>query len=458
VKILHISNYDTLGGAGIAAYRLHVALRKAGVDSWMLVRRKGSNDPTVEEVGSFDPGEGCLLPMAGSKKKKPQQPIIQQLNNCRIRFMVRARGWLGAKMTRLLSMEGCSLNIFPTGLHKVLNASDVDVIHLHWINNEMISIKEIAKINKPLVWTLHDCWPFLGAEHHSFANYWRRSENRDQKIENSEQPIATDNQQPATSTALYDMVNQWIFQKKRRLWNRLNVSFIAPSHWMAKQVRQSRLFRAAPVTVISNCLDLDVFKPMDRAECRQRSGLPKDKKLILFGAYNPRDSNKGSDLLEWALAEFPEGIWKNTELAVFGAEGEKDVAGLTTHWLGIISSEKKLAELYNTADIFVCPSRKETLPTTIAEALACGVPCVGFNIGGIPDMIVHQQNGWLAEPYDPKDFCDGIEWVMGGKTALEQEERSQNARTKGKCMFAEKAVVQRHVVLYETRLRLCIEK
>ena len=129
MKILHITNYDRLGGAGIAAFRLHQALRKAGIDSRMLVRKKLSDDPYVEEVWGL---------------------------------LIRVRGWLGAKITRELGMEGCSLNILPTKLHKVLNASDADVIHLHWITNEIISIKEIAKINQPLVWTLHDMWPLLG--------------------------------------------------------------------------------------------------------------------------------------------------------------------------------------------------------------------------------------------------------------------------------------------------------
>jgi len=474
MKILHVTNYDNLGGAGIAAYRLHTALRKAGVDSRMLVRTKGSEDPFVTEVGT---GEVRFADFTG----QGDQPVRHSLGDggrseisspkahslwskaLSSSLAVRGRGWLGTQVTRLLGMNACSLNILPTGLHKVLNASDAEIIHLHWINNEMISIKEIAKIKKPIIWTLHDCWPLLGAEHHSDANEYFRSnvESGTLDVECTSHishstfhiPDPTSHISRPTTHAVFRAVNKYIFRMKQRAWKRLPVSFIAPSNWMAEQVRQSKLFADAPVKVIPNCLDLEVFQPLEPSECRQRFGLPQDKQLILFGAFDPMDPNKGMDLMEQALLAMTEDVRAGMGVVVFGCKGNRKIAGLETHWMGAVSSEETMTELYNTADVVCVPSRKETLPTVIAEALACGVPCVGFNIGGLPDMIGHKVNGWLAEPYDTEELAKGITWILTedkcpatGCYAL-----SQMARAKAEGMFSSDAIAHRCVHLYEMK-------
>ena len=418
MKILHVTNYDRLGGAGIAAFRLHQALRNAGVDSRMLVRKKMSDDPYVEDVGEFGRKDVLEYGRKGvGECRGARFERMQRVHRTIQRLAVRGRGWLGTKITRMLGMEGCSLNIFPTGLHKVLNASDADVIHLHWINNEMISIKEIAKITKPLVWTLHDCWPFLGAEHHSDAGYWRKESDGVMGCggEGVSEPEAY-----GLKSKVSLAVNHWIFKKKQKAWADLNVHFVAPSNWMAGQIRQSKLFADAPVKVIPNVLDSNVFKLMDKTECRKMFHLPQDKKLILFGAYNPLDPNKGCELLEKALQTMPEADRVGVELIVFGSDGEKNIADLTTHWLGEILEEDKMARLYSATDVFVCPSRKENLPNTVLEARTCVVPCVSFRQGGLPDLIIHKQCGWMAQSYSVKELCEGICWAIkqGGAEIL----------------------------------------
>ena len=458
MKILNVSSSDVLGGgSGIAAYRLHKGLLKIGVESRMLVRRKGTNDPTVEEVGSFAPVDSCSLEVDRNENGRPHQPIIQQLNSWRVRRMVRVRGWLGARLVEILGMKGASLNVFPTGLHKVLNASDADVIHLHWPHGEMISIREIAKINKPLVWTLHDCWPFLGAEHHSSAEYWRCSEDRGQKIDDSEQPSAASNQQPSTRVALHNAVNKWIFRKKMRSWPRLNVSFVAPCDWMAEQMQQSRLFAAAPVTVIPNGLDLNVFQPLEKSECRQHFNLPLDKKLILFGAYNPMDPNKGIDLLEKALLALPEDDRKDVELVVFGANGSRNIAGLKTHWMGVIPSEKEMAALYNTSDVVCVPSRRESFGQTASEAIACGVPVVAFRTSGLIDIVDHKKTGYLADPFSIESFAQGVQWLLQQRTDANEPKRdrlNENirsvCRSKALAEFSVDVILNRYRALYES--------
>ena len=446
MRVLHVTNYDNLGGAGIAAYRLHTALRKAGVDSRMLVRTKGSSDPFVSEIGSRRSEVGGQKTADRNRFQRFER--LQRARRAFQRLPVRARGWMGAKLTKALGMEGCSLNIFPTGLHKVLNASDADVIHLHWVNNEMISIKEVAKIKKPLVWTLHDCWPFLGAEHHSsewndagVSEYWSRG------VGDGGQTPTTSNQQSVTRDKLYNAVNKYIFRLKERAWKQLRISFVAPSSWMAEQVWQSRLFSDVPIAVIPNCLNLNVFQPLEKTECRRRWNLPQDKKLILFGAYNPMDLNKGMDLLEKALLAMPESDRNGVELAVFGADGSHDIAELKTHWLGVVSFEEEMAELYNTADAVCVPSRRESFGQTASEAMACGVPVVAFRTSGLKDIVDHQENGWLADPYDAEDFCRGIRWILNRRRG--NETLSVRARAKAESLIAYPTAAQQYAPVYK---------
>lgn len=452
MKVLHITNVG-VGGAGIAAYRLHTALRKAGINSQMLVRRTFRDELDVEEI-------------------QPQ-------------FMVRLRGWLGARLAKLIGKKDCSFNIFPTGLHKILNSSDADIIHFHWINNEMISIGEIAKIRKPLVWTLHDCWPLLGAEHHSSADYWRRSEDRGQRSEDRSQMSdddfndfnsqrdegcrftdenpghikhektkkapSTSNQQPAKSGTLYYVVNQWVFRRKQKAWRNLKVHFIAPSRWMAEQVRRSQLFADAPVEVIPNGVDLDIFKPMDRAECRRKFKLPQEKKLILFGAHDPLDPNKGLDLMEKALLQFPEENKKGVGVVVFGCKKDWKISGLETYWMGPIAGEQEMAGLYNVADVTCVPSRRESFGQTVSESLACGVPVAAFRTSGLVDVVQHKQTGWLATPFDAKDFSKGICWALGkSKGSDTGSQMSEVCREKAKTQFSLSVVAESHLASYRS--------
>ncbi len=541
MKILHVTNYG-IGGAGIAAYRLHTALRKDGIDSRMLVRTKGLADPFVSEVS--DQKSEVRGRKTADKNRFQRFERLQRARRAFQRLPVRARGWLGTKLTKALGMEGCSLNIFPTGLHKILNASDADVIHLHWINNEMISIKEIAKITKPIVWTLHDCWPLLGAEHHSGAEeYFRRNlkledgnlseEDVSHKKEIFSQPLPLEEvrgsqrgcqkseisgrssarnkrgcckqppcdagldleqkdprvseltdglpahnrfhlffrvplrsfavKNPFRLTCLFSLtnkesgckndigaspfnavaraVNTHIFRLKQRAWKQLPVSFIAPSTWMAEQVQQSKLFADAPVAVIPNCLDLDVFRPLEKEEYRRKWNLPLDKKLILFGAYNPMDPNKGLDLLEEALWKLSEDVRRGLGVVMFGCDGEFDVGGLPTSWLGKVSNAWKMAEIYNAADGTCVPSRLESFGQTASESLACGIPVVAFCTSGLKDVVDHKKNGYLAEPFDAKDLAVGVEFVVNQTS----EALAESSRAKAVGCFGAIAIVDSYL-------------
>jgi len=257
-----------------------------------------------------------------------------------------------------------------------------------------------------------------------------------------------------TTYKISRVVNNYIFRLKKRSWKQLRVSFVAPSTWMAEWARRSKLFADAPVEVILNGLDLEVFQPLEQLKCRQRFGLPQDKKLILFGAHNPMDPNKGLDLLEKALLAMPKDGRDGVELVVFGANGSQDVAGLRTHWMGVISSEEEMVELYNAGDVICVPSRRESFGQIASEAMACGVPVVAFRTSGLIDIVDHKENGYLAEPFDPESFAQGLQWIFrhsteGGAQESGVEALSINARLKAEAEFSLDLVSRKIISVYE---------
>jgi glycosyltransferase involved in cell wall biosynthesis len=433
MKILHL-NYSDVGGAGGAARRLNQALINEGIDSSLLVSRKHGDHPFVKEL----------------------PPVSNALARTRSSLAYRVLAYTG-----FLKEGFRSVNALPTRLHTLLNASDADVIHLHWINAEMINIAELAKIKKPVVWTLHDMWPFCGAEHVTTDSRYvtgyqssefrvQGSEGKGQTTEDGEQ-IAKEESPNVSSLrtkAFFDL-DRWVFKRKQKHWKNWFPTIVTPSKWLAECARESMLFKSLPVQTIPNCLNLDVFTPMDSASARKKFNLPLDKKLILFGAYSPLDKNKGGDLLEAALKQCRA---ENVEVVVFGADGNTLIAGLPTRWVGKIREEACLAELYNAADLFVAPSRVDNLPNTVAEAISCGTPVAAFNIGGIPDMVEHEQNGYLAQSFNTDDLLKGIEWVVN----LSENDAvclRYAARKKAEVIFSPSEVAKRYAAVYENVLR-----
>jgi glycosyltransferase involved in cell wall biosynthesis len=166
------------------------------------------------------------------------------------------------------------------------------------------------------------------------------------------------------------------------------------------------------VRVIPNCLDFDVFRPRDKPTIREILGLPSDKRLLLMGAATLGDSRKGMDLAVAALEQLPVGTRSRIELVIYGKRGEHDLAGIKTNWMGFLRDELSLALLYNACDVFIAPSRMDNLPNTCVEAAASGVPIVAFDIGGMSDIVLHKESGYLAQPFDALDFLYGIQWVL----------------------------------------------
>lgn len=411
MKVLIISKEDMQGGAFIAAYRVHNALLKNGVDSLMLVDKKTSDDLTV--VG-------------------PTTTIAKLLANLRPSLI----NHLLVKLQKTNNKVIHSPSVLPSTLVKRINESDADIVNLHWIQNEMLSIKDISKIKKPIVWTLHDMWAFCGAEHYTNDNRWREGYNF--------------NNRPSYERG-FDL-NKWTWKRKKKYWKN-PIQITTPSLWLAKCVNESKLMSNWPVTVVANPLNTEIFKPMDKKNACRKLNLPDKVSLILFGALGgKKDPRKGFDLLISALKHLENQLKaKKVELAIFGQSKPKSPPnlGLPTHYLGHLSNDASLRLAYNAADVTVIPSTQEAFGQTASESISCGTPVVAFGVGGLLDIVDHQINGYLAKPFDTNDLAQGIAWVINAEN---YSELCKNARDKALKEFDYKVIAKKYISLYEKTL------
>jgi len=405
MKVLHLSTSDLESGAGRAAFRVHQGLQNTGIVSQMLVRAKDSSDPQVIAEKSIRTKLGP--PLSG----------------------------LPFQLTPTQSKSNFSLQWFPDNLTKNINRFEPNIINLHWICNGFLQVETLRKIQHPLVWTLHDMWPFTGGCHYSkdCDRYTDACGSCPQLTSNKQQDLS-----------------RWVWNRKHKAWNSLNLTIIGASHWIANCARSSSLFRELRVEVIPTGIDIEKYRPIPQSIARSLLQLPQDKKIVLFGAVTATDTRKGFHLLQPALQELTQSEWQDQlYLLTFGTSHQDLQAslGLQSSSLGKLSDDLSLAIAYSAADVFVAPSTQDNLPNTVMEALACGVPSVAFKIGGMPDMIDHCQNGYLAQPFEIEDLAQGIAWV------IEEPERHQklsyNARQKVEQEFTLQQEGSRYLKLYE---------
>lgn len=385
MKVLHLSESDG-GGAGRATLRLHRGLQRLGVDSQILVQLKYSDESSV-----FAPQ--TTLGKASAKLKLPER-----LDALPLKFYPQRHA------------ADFSLQWLPESLISKVAKFASDVVNLHWVCHGYLSIESIAKFQKPIVWTLHDMWAFTGGCHYS---------------QECDRYINSCGACPQLSSSKNADISRWVWQRKLKAWQDVNLTIVTPSTWLAKCARSSSLFKDVRVEVILNGLDTQHYKPIPQQVARSLLNLPQNKQLILFGAMYPNsDRRKGFHWLQQALKNIRKSEGHDSiEIAIFGAARPQESIelGLPSHYLGRLNDDISLAVVYSAADVFVAPSTQDNLPNTVMEALACGTPCVAFNIGGMPDMIEHQHNGYLAQAFDSEDLARGIIWV------LEHQENHQSS-------------------------------
>ena len=407
MRVLIVNTSERTGGAAVAASRLMKALNNNGVKAKMLVRDKESDSLTV--VGL------------------PKSPMLhwhflweRLVIFCRLHF------------SRKHLFE---IDIANTGsdITKLREFQEADVIHLHWINQGMLSLNGICKIlrsGKPVVWTMHDIWPATGICHltlgcHYFVNR-----------------CANCKYLPGGGGS-NDLASR-IWQKKQQMQVDENIYYVACSRWLESEAKTSALLKGQKITSIPNPIDTHIYKKGSKEEARQRLGLPLDKKLILFASQRVTNENKGMSYLIEACRQLSD----QCEVVILGGHAEEVVEQLPmkAYPLGYVNEEQRIVDVYNAADVFVLPSLSENLPNTIMEAMACGVPCVAFKVGGIPEEIDHLKNGYVAAYRDAEDLAKGIAWVL---EEADYESLSQQAVHKVMQCYSQRSVAVKYLEVYQ---------
>lgn len=413
MKVCLVSHSDGRGGAFAAAYRLHQGLRYSEVDSTMVVGGKTRSDYTVLSPES-------KLAKGWTKLAPTLDALPLQLYPQRSRTTYSTQ-WL------------------PDGISAKISQIAPDIINLHWINAGYLQIETIAKLKKTIVWTLHDMWAFTGGCHYSGEcdRYTKSCGSCPQLHSNSD----------------WD-VSRWLWWRKTKAWKNLNLTIVTPSAWLSKCASDSSLFQGLRVEVIPNGLDTQSYRPINRQLAKNILGLPLDKQIVLFGAVNGTSTpRKGFDLLLPALQRLRQSQEQDKiELVIFGASEPSQPTdfGLKAHYLGKLNDDISLSLVYAAADVFVAPSLEDNLPNTVMEALACGTPCVAFKIGGMPDMIEHQHNGYLAQPFAIEDLAQGISWVL--QDIERHSKLCDRAREKVEQEFTLAIQSRRYLSLYNEQL------
>jgi len=382
VKIVQLQ-YES-SSAGKQALRLHDAFLKNGIDARLLsLKCEVTGDERVEHLGR-------------------NQKLVARLDE-------KLQGFVKRKSDKSLGLF--SYPILGTDVSKYKAVQEADVIYLHWVLHGFLNLKgieDLAKLNKPVVVFMHDMWTITGGCHYSFDCKKYRSGC-------GACPIFGGNDENDLSAVE--------FRKKMKLFSKYdNFFFVSPSEWLSDCARDSLLTRNKPVFHIPNIVDTTIYKPFEKNIAKRILNIDEDQTVISFGAVILNSPYKGSEYLVQALNNLAgdKGLdIDKVTVVVFGTGYNKemdDMIPFKTRFMGYMKDEYSMNVIYNATDVFVAPSLAETFGLVILEALCCGTPVVGFNVGGIPDLIDHKINGYLANYKDADDLAEGIRFCITQKT------------------------------------------
>jgi glycosyltransferase involved in cell wall biosynthesis len=371
---VHLFSSSTLGGAGYAAFRLHRGLLETSINSTMLT--------TIENHKSFPNVRVIQNPVKDGKAWR----VLQD---------------------KSISKEG--LTIFTLN-HPFLTATqlesmvkDADVINLHW-TARFLSIENIAQlsnIGKPLVITIRDMFPLTGGCHffHGCSEWQKNCRNCQQLVDT------------------FDDFPSKVLNAKRRYYNFDNITIVTLSKHSAEIVKKVPYFNKCRIEIIPNSIETDVFKPYNKNEARKKLSLPLERKII---GYMPSSSSTLKGYRELIVAfDLLKQQYKNLNPFIM-LLGDKTPLDKEVHFenrsLGYINDNQTLALAYSAADLVVVPSWEETFSNTTAESISCGTPVVGFQTGGIPDMVKDGVTGYTSPVGDVEGLATGIHKTLVGKS------------------------------------------
>ena len=405
MKILIVNTSDIQGGAARAAYRLHQSLLEQDIDSQMLVQNKSSDDYRA-------------LAVSQTKLQKVISKLRPHIDSIPVKFY--------KNRTKTAFSPA---NIPFSNIVDRINEINPDIVNLQWICGGLIKIEDLLKIKAPIIWTLHDMWAFTGGCHYD---------------ENCFGYEKTCGNCPVLGSNKVNDLSKKIFNQLK------DMRIVNVSNWLTNCTKKSTLLGNHKSMTIPNPLNTNKYKIYDKNETRRLWNLPKNKKLVLFGAIGgSKDFRKGYKELKESLYKLK---IKDIEFVVFGSSEpeESENLGFKTHYFGHLHDDVSLITLYNSVDVMIVPSLQEAFGQTASEAMSCGVPVVAFGTTGLLDIVEHKVNGYLATPFDTDDLAQGIEWILNNK---EYSKLTINARNKIVNEFDNAVVAKQYIKLYNDVLK-----
>jgi glycosyltransferase involved in cell wall biosynthesis len=376
MKIVHVNFSDTKGGAAIAVKRIHKLLLKNNINSQIVVSEKNDDMSNVFSL---------------NKTSENIKNTIKTSISRQLRYIFKTEN----KNTH-------SLNVISSKNLALINSLKPDYVNLHWIGNETISISDINKINAKIVWTLHDMWPFCGAEHYTddlrYVDGYAKNNRPDH-----EKGID---------------VNKLIWKKKLKHFTNVK-KIICTSNWMYNCAKKSYLFKDKDISEIPLMLDLNIWKPFKKKYARNFFDIDSERKVILYGADNYLKNNrKGFGIFKKAISEIKKNYQEEITVILFGTnellsvECQTELMDIKIINLGKIADENLLRLVYSCSDLVVIPSLTEAFGLIALESIHCGTPCVVFENTGLTSIIVHKENGYVAKYNSIEDLKAGIIWAL----------------------------------------------
>ena len=407
MKVIHISYKDAQEGAAIAVDRLCRALIAHGLSSSILVQKKVSDSPYSTSIS----------------------------DNTLKKFLSFVRIGADLCINNLLVTNRLTYHTLPfvgTDIARQKEIIEADIIHLHWINRGFLclhSIEKLLSLNKIIIFTLHDSWAFTGGCHMpgQCTEYVAKCDN--------------------CSNVVSSKLSRYFLSRKVKIFSKPNFFVTAPSSWIAKKASKSAVFKDKVIYKIPNCVDTTVFKPLEKAACRQVFNLPSDRKIVLFNITN--DVRKGIEFTRYVISQLVE-MEPDLLFVGFGASNAEHTvfADLPVVAVGKIYDNYSMAALYNACDVMLAPALEEPFGQTYIEAMACGTPCVAFNCTGPRDIIDHKINGFLATELDKAELVEGIYCCL-----MNRVEFGLDAVDKVRKQFSFEHVARMFTELYEQLLK-----
>jgi len=375
MRIVHFNTDDSRGGAARAAIRLHRGLLERDEQSTFLVRKKTGLHNHVAGIAEANQNAG-----------PGYADMIEE--------------WYVSHRRSELSETIFSGGVAGVPVTDHPAVREAGVLNLHWVAGFLTpeEIGNLLRLNKPVVWTLHDQWPMTGGCHYSAG---------------CRQFTDTCQTCPQLEADEVGLVPAAFLDRLEAYGSRITA--VSPSHWMAQQARASRMFRDARVEVIPNSLDHDIFRPLGKVAVREKLGIPADAFVLLFACSAAFEKRKGIPLFRTLLKELGAGVFS---LFVGWNTAETSDAPAQKHF-GFVNEDPALCEIYNAADVLVHLASEDNLPNMPLEAMACGTPVLGLKNGGLPEIVDDGVSGLLIPGGNFGALVEATRSLMGDRKRCE---------------------------------------